>query len=118
MKTYHKQIFAEFKRNGILIEQKLLKQRPGNYHQLWEERMNSAVLLRVDYATLPKQAIVQLDENILLRTKANPPWDLESFDDILYLFVFLGMKIFILRASKEVRTVYVCALILKLPFTN
>ena len=66
--------------------------------------MNTAVLLRSDYATLPKQAIVQLNENLLLRTKANPPWNLESFDDIIHLFVFIGMKIFILWASIEVRT--------------
>ena len=107
LKTYHKQIFAEFKRNGILIEQKLLKQRRGNYNQLWLERMNEAVKHRTDYATLPKQAIVQVNENILLRMSATPPWDFESFDDILYLFVFIGMKIVILRASKEVR-IYVC----------
>jgi hypothetical protein len=103
LKTYHKQIFAEFKRNGILIEQKRLKQRPGNYNQLWLERMNEAVVHRSDYATLPKQAIVQCNENELLRTNADPPWNFETFDDVLYLFVFLGMKIFILRASKEVR---------------
>ena len=65
--------------------------------------MNVAVLHRSDYAALPKQAIVQLNENVLLRTKANPPWNLEVYDDLLHLFVFIGMKIFILRASKEVR---------------
>jgi hypothetical protein len=81
-----------------------LKQRPGNYNQLWFERMNEAVLHRTDYATLPKQAIVQANENELLRTNANPAWDLETFDDVLYLFVFIGMHFFILRASKEVHT--------------
>jgi hypothetical protein len=92
------------KRNGILIEQKLLKNLRGNYKELWDERMNEAVKHRSDYATLPNQAIVQHNENDLLRTNADPPWDFNSFDDLLYLFMFLGMKIFILRASKEVRT--------------
>jgi hypothetical protein len=103
LKTYHKQIFAEFKRNGILIEQKLLTKRPGNYDQLWRERMEEAVKHRSDYATLPKQAIVEVNENVLLRTKANPPWNFDLFEDVMDLFVFVGMKIFILRASKEVR---------------
>ena len=103
LKTYHKQIFAEFKRNGILIEQKILKKQKGNYDQLWEERMNEAVKHRDDYATLPNQAIVQENKNQLLWENVNPAWDLDSFDDILYLLVFIGMKIFILRASKEVR---------------
>jgi hypothetical protein len=39
----------------------------------------------------------------LIRNKASPPWDLDSYEDVLHLFVFLGMKIYILRASKEVR---------------
>ena len=90
-----------------MIEQKLLKQRRGNYNQLWFERMNEAVKHRTDYATLPKQVIVQVNENVLLRTNVSSPWDFESFDNILYLFVFIGMKTFILRASKEVR-IYVC----------
>ena len=80
-----------------------MKSRPGNYHELWSERMNIAVIHRADYATLPKQAIVQLNENCLLRSKASPEWNFESFDDLMHLFVFVGMKIFILRASKEVR---------------
>ena len=73
--------------------------------------MNEAVKHRSDYAALPKQAIVQGNENILLRTHADPVWDFESFNDVLYLFVFLGMKIFILRASKEVRKYCVCIVV-------
>jgi hypothetical protein len=64
--------------------------------------MNEAVKHRDDYATLPKQAIVEVNEPELLRTKANPPWNFEKFYDVMDLFVFVGMKIFILRASKEV----------------
>ena len=94
----------------------MLKQRPGSYCQPWDERMSKAVKHRTDYATLPNQAIVQQNENTFLRTNANPAWDLSSFDDLLHLFVFLGMKIFILRASKEVR---VCVRVLEnVFFTN
>ena len=82
----------------------MLKKLPGNYDELWNERMNSAVMYRADYATLPNQAIVQENENQYLRENAKPAWDFDSFDDLIYLFVFIGMKIFILRASKEVRS--------------
>jgi hypothetical protein len=86
-----------------MIEQNMLKKRPGNYDELWKERFSEALRHRDDYANSPFQAAVQVNENYLIRNKANPPWDFEKYEDILHLFVFLGMKIYILRASKEVR---------------
>jgi hypothetical protein len=96
---FHKVLFAEFKRKGVWIEQRLLKKYPGSYDALWRARMANASKHRPDYARLPNQAIVDIDEERKLRAVH---WDLSEFNNLINLFVFRGMKIFILRASKEV----------------
>ena len=100
LELYHKLLFAEFKRKGVWIEQKLLKKHPGSYDALWRARMANASKHCPDYARLPNQAIVDINEERKLRAVH---WDLFEFNNLMDLFVFRGMKIFILRASKEVR---------------
>jgi hypothetical protein len=61
--------------------------------------MAHALKHRPNYARLPNQAIVDIGEERKLRAVH---WDLSEFKKLIDLFVFRGMKIFILRASKEV----------------
>jgi hypothetical protein len=99
LEFFHKVLFAKFKRKGVWIEQRLLKKYPGSYDALWRARMANASKHRPDYARLPNQAIVDIDEE---RKLWAVHWDLLEFKNLINLFVFRGMKIFILRASKEV----------------
>jgi hypothetical protein len=76
-------IFAEFKRKGVWIEQRLLKKHPGSYGALWHARMANASKHRPDYARLPDQAIVDINEERKLRAVH---WDVSEFKNLIDLF--------------------------------
>ena len=99
MAWFHKLLFAEFKWSGIVIEQRLLEKMMGSYDTMWRDRYDSAVQFRDDFGTLPNQAAVDLTEEAKLRKY---PWDLEDFRHLMLLMTFRGMKLYFLRASKEV----------------
>jgi hypothetical protein len=89
----------EFKRNGIVMEQRLLKKIKGSYDTMWRDRYLHALQFRDDFGTLPNQAAVDLKEEDKLRKY---PWNLENYKHLMLLMVFQGMKLYFLRASKEV----------------
>ena len=64
------------------------------------DRFNNAQEHRPSYGHLPNQAAVDLKEEEKLR---KCEWDLTKYQDLLDLFVFRSMKVFFLRASKEVQ---------------
>lgn len=99
LELYHKLLLAEFKRKGVWIKQKLLKKHPGLYDALWRARMAKASKHCLDCARLPNQAIIDIDKERKLRAVH---WDILEFNNLMDLFVFRAMKIFILHASQEV----------------
>jgi hypothetical protein len=101
MAWIHKTLFAEFKRKGIALEQRVLKKYPGSYDTMWRDRFAETSKHRDDFGTLPNQAAVDLNEEEKLRKF---PWNLENFKHLMMLMVFRGMKLYFLRASKEVST--------------
>jgi hypothetical protein len=99
MSWFHKLLFAEFKRNGIVMEQRLLKKIKGLYDTMWRDRYSHVLQFRDDFGTLLNQAAVDLKEEDKLRKY---PWNLENYKHLMLLMVFRGMKLYLLRASKEV----------------
>jgi hypothetical protein len=95
----HKLLFTKFKQKGVWIEHKLLKKFTGSYDALWRSWMANVSKHCPDYARLPNQGIVDIDQERKLRAVH---WDLSEFKNLVDLFVLQGMQIFILNASKEV----------------
>jgi hypothetical protein len=92
-------LFAEFKRRGVFMEQRILKQIKDSYFTMRQDRFADASKVRNDFGTLPNQAAADLEEEQKLRKY---PWSFENFKHLMMLMCFRVMKFYFLRASKGV----------------
>ena len=79
IKTYLKLIFAEFRRRGIMMQQRDFKNFPNSYRDDWNVRFENAAEHRSDYGSAPNRPRWDPDENRKLRDNANPPWNLNQY---------------------------------------
>jgi hypothetical protein len=104
LEKIHKQLFAEFRRNSIYLQQRDFKHfGAGSYKAYWKTRMAATVEHRDDYGRLPNRSTYDVNEEWKLRNKASPPWDFTNFKDLMWLFTFRVMTDYMLRGAKEVR---------------
>jgi hypothetical protein len=103
LEKIHKQLFAEFRRNSIYIQQRDFKHYgAGSYKAYWKTRMAATVEQRDDYGRLPNCSTYDVNEEWKLRNQASPPWDFTNFKDLMWLFTFRVMTDYMLRGAKEV----------------
>ena len=99
----HKQLFAKFQRNGILLQQKDYNSYgAGSYKAYWKTSFAETVEHREDYGRLPNRSSYDPNEDMKLRTQACPEWDFYNFRNLMWLFTFRIMTDYMLRGSQEV----------------
>lgn len=104
LEKIHKQLFAEFRRNGILLQQKdYTNYGTGSYKAYWKTVFAETVSHREDFGRLPNRSAYDPNEDVKLRTCASPAWDFHDFRDLMWLFTFRVMTDYMLRGSQEVR---------------
>ena len=101
--TMHRQLFAQFRRNGIQMSQGDFKNGgAGSYCAYWKSKMADAAKVIDDYGRMPRRSAFDKDEEYKLRNMANPPWNFNEYNDVLSLFVWQLLTVFMLRGSQEV----------------
>jgi hypothetical protein len=111
LEKIHKQLFAEFRRNGILLQQKDYNSYgAGSYKAYWKSLFAETVEHREDFGRLPNRSSYDPNEELKLRTRACPEWDFTNFRDLMWLFTFRIMTDYMLRGSQEVRLYPYCVL--------
>jgi hypothetical protein len=103
LSTMHKQLFADFNREGITIKLSNFKTFHGSFQAYWKGSFLATAQLRPDYGRLPNQAPVDQDEDFKLRNNAKPPWDFTQYNDLICVFVWQLLTTFMLRGCQEVR---------------
>jgi hypothetical protein len=111
LEKIHKQLFAEFRRNGILIQQKDYNNYgSGSYKAYWKSLFAETVQHREDFGRLPNRSSYDPNEDVKLRKHACPEWDFTNFRDLMFLFTFRIMTDYMLRGSQEVQLYAYCVL--------
>ena len=101
--TMHRQLFANFRRNGIEFSQSDFKHGgAGTFHAYWKNKMAEAARYIDNYGRTPMRSSYDVDEEYKLRNSANPPWNLGEYNDILALLVWQMITSFMLRGALEV----------------
>lgn len=103
MSTYFKQLFARFHQYGILFNMLDFKNtRAGSFTVVVSNRIGEACEEIDDYARAPNRSFYNPDKDRKLREDAKPAWDLNNYEDLLYLTVWQVLTYFMLRGSQEV----------------
>ena len=70
-----------------------------------KKRMEKAAKLRPEYGRAPFQPLFDDGEDWKMRNLANPPFDIQKkWWDLILVFMFYVMKLYMLRGQKEVST--------------
>lgn len=101
--TYFKQLFSCFAQNGILYTKSDYRNAgAGAFTAVMKDIMGNACKYVDDYGRCPHRSEYDAEEDIKLRNNANPPWDLNNYDDLLDLTVWQVLTYYMLRGSREV----------------
>lgn len=104
--TYFKQLFSRFAQNGIQFTKSDYKNAgAGAFTAVMKDIMGNACEYVDDYGRSPQRSDYDPEEDMKLRTRANPPWDLTNYEDLLDLTVWQILTYYMLRGSREVSCV-------------
>ena len=96
-------LFAHFAKKSVAYKNKDFKEADLSFHAYWKTTWDDTSNERPKYGRLPNQAIVDVTDCQKVRNDANPPWNLNDYKDLVMVFTFQLLKLFMLRAQKEVR---------------
>ena len=102
VETRIKELFAQFKEQGIIFSYVLDFRYPGGYSNFFDTLWDKCQKFRSDFGTLPMASTFDSSSEIKIRQNGNYDYK-GNYNDCLELMVHNVLKLFQLRGGKEVR---------------